>query len=746
MSINKIKPSANVIRTLGRDLIKDNNAALIELVKNSYDADSLEVKIEFTFNNDSSYTIIIDDYGHGMTEYDIVNKWLVPSYSSKKITKTSPKGRAFLGRKGIGRFSAQILGRYFTMITKQEKSSAKRIDLDWNIFDKTEFLQDIDIEIKETPFDRIEGTKIIIHTEPLVSGENLSDSRFDFDKIDPWNVKNTKKIIDELRMILTPVKLMQGIDKNFSNELFDIKFRINNKPQVQNLLEDTLEYDDSSGFYKIIPYDIFNLFDYQIKGYIRSDGYIFAEFSSRHTENVKVIDRYTTYKDYHSFGEVYFDIRIIDRDPEAISQKQSIFYKTDDHIGRRNLSNLYNQVNGINIFRNNFALKPYSEGFDWLDLDKRRVQSTTLLGHNQTMGYVYIQDEDSSNLIEKSARDGLKETLEYESLIMLMREILDETASLRMVIRHTINGESKSPSQIIKNVEETLDELDQLKITISNTFSNETNQESVKQAIEQITKAQVRVKRKMTTLDDILSQYEKHITLGKMVDIIIHEVRRSLQWFADIPIKLKVLSKLIDSEKYQDAKDSIVRYNNTTSSQLLSLTKFMKTLDPLSRSRKRSPMYIRVQPIVEEISTLFESQLKSSDIKIFSKLSADFQIFFDPSDLSLILANLIENSIYWLNSSNQQNKMITISSYKFSENELGLLIYDNGPGIDKNIDNEHIIFEPGFSTKTNINQKTGLGLSIAGEAASRNMFKLSNRKQKNGCLFSIDKENLNENN
>jgi len=747
--MSKIKPSANVIRTLGKDLIKDNNAALIELVKNSYDADSENVNIEFTFNEDYSYTIIIDDHGHGMSENDIIEKWLVPAYSSKKDNKTSPNGRSFLGRKGIGRFSAQILGRYFTMITKQSNLPAKKIEIDWTIFDEAQYLDEIDIEVIESSFDGDCGTRIIINSEPYATKEDLLHPKFDFDKTDPWNIKRTQKFIDELRMILTPIKLMQGVDKNFRSEKFDIWFKINNKPVVFNTIKKALEdeeYPPINGYYKILPYDIFDLYDYRIKGHIRSDGYILAEFSSRHSDNIKTIDKYAEYEEYHSFGNVYFDVRVIDRDKDSLDEKQKLFYKTDTHIGRRNLAALYNQINGINIFRGNFALKPYSEGFDWLDLDRSRVQKTTSLGHNQTMGYVYIEDEDDSNLIEKSARDGLKETPEYESLKKLMIEILDVTSDYRMDIRHAIAGGSKSPGKLIKNVEETLDELDLLKLTIAKEFSTDKNQKSINNAIDRITKAQNNVKQKMNTLSEVLSQYEKNITLGKMVDIIIHEVRRSLQWFSDIPTKLEIISKFIDKTQFEDAQNFIVRYNNTTGSQLKLLSKFMKTLDPLSRSKKRSPQFLRVTPIVNDTMTLFQSKLESSGIIFTSNLSSDFELYFDSSDLYLILANLVENSIYWLNSIDQEEKEIKISSYNISKDEIGLLIFDNGPGINKNLDNKDVIFEPGFSMKTNVDQKTGLGLSIAGEAASRNNYKLSNRTQNNGCLFSIDKELVNGNN
>ena len=66
------KVSSEIKNILGRDLITDSNIAVLELVKNSYDAYAKRVTI--TFDNDS---LIISDDGKGMTENDIINKWLL---------------------------------------------------------------------------------------------------------------------------------------------------------------------------------------------------------------------------------------------------------------------------------------------------------------------------------------------------------------------------------------------------------------------------------------------------------------------------------------------------------------------------------------------------------------------------------------------------------------------------------------------------------------------------------------------
>lgn len=73
------KVSSEIKNILGRDLITDSNIAVLELVKNSYDAYAKRVTI--TFDNDS---LIISDDGKGMTENDIINKWLLLAYSAKK--------------------------------------------------------------------------------------------------------------------------------------------------------------------------------------------------------------------------------------------------------------------------------------------------------------------------------------------------------------------------------------------------------------------------------------------------------------------------------------------------------------------------------------------------------------------------------------------------------------------------------------------------------------------------------------
>ena len=103
------EPTGRLIMSIGKDLIKDLPAALVELVKNAYDADATYVKITYQ-KTEKALKITIEDDGHGMSQDTVVGAWMVPSTDYKLKKKSSPKGRVYQGRKGIGRYAVSLLG------------------------------------------------------------------------------------------------------------------------------------------------------------------------------------------------------------------------------------------------------------------------------------------------------------------------------------------------------------------------------------------------------------------------------------------------------------------------------------------------------------------------------------------------------------------------------------------------------------------------------------------------------------
>ena len=152
-----IRPAARHILTIGRGLIKDNYTALVELVKNAYDAEATEVIIEFSkiIENDiEKLKISIEDDGHGMTSSNVLLNWLVPSTDNKAKNEFSKnRKRKVQGKKGIGRYASAILGNDLLMKTIDEDNHEKtEVYIQWSAFEdpKYTYLDEVPILVEST--------------------------------------------------------------------------------------------------------------------------------------------------------------------------------------------------------------------------------------------------------------------------------------------------------------------------------------------------------------------------------------------------------------------------------------------------------------------------------------------------------------------------------------------------------------------------------------------------------------------
>lgn len=181
MSDLHLDVDAQVVRQLGEELITDAEQAILELVKNSYDADAswCYVNINRTFKNikdDSGLTgrIIVKDNGTGMTLEDIRRGWLTISLSPKREMKlrggtTKKYKRTPIGDKGLGRLGTMKLGNKLEIETYIDpKKMGYKVSFLWNDCKSGLPLSDVPISVKEIPPIGKAGTLIVIEglTEP----------------------------------------------------------------------------------------------------------------------------------------------------------------------------------------------------------------------------------------------------------------------------------------------------------------------------------------------------------------------------------------------------------------------------------------------------------------------------------------------------------------------------------------------------------------------------------------------------
>jgi len=716
---HKIRPAARLIHTIGSDLIGDSYAALVELVKNAYDADASYVNINFEYKsiqNKPALIITIEDDGHGMTFDVIVNKWLVPATKDKLNRKESPKkNRLFQGRKGIGRFAAAILGQEMTLCSIDENGNKSTAVIDWRIFKTEEFLENIDILVDTEETTNKAGTFI----------EIIARDEYEDPKVSVWDKAAIDNLINELRKLISPFK-------DFENDLFNINLSFINSPVA--------EYNNK--IFDIETYPIIELYDYRVSGKIDSKGKATLTYENNvgKTKQSELIETQYKLENGGSYcGELLIDFRVFDREPEAIENiisKGLIDPITEKYAGKNQAKAMLNEVYGVNIYKNRFRIRPYgNRGIDWLDLDKDRIQNFTLkISNNQIVGFITIQSEELSHLEEKSARDGLKENEYYFGLKELSQKALRELEARRLSYRQ----KSFKSRQGKKTLQDSMQNLFSFSDLSKNIEAKLLQFKVGKENVDQIKKIlKEEEENKTELLEDIqktIAIYQGQATLGKIVSFILHEGRKPLHFFNT---EVNVIERYIkhykatkDEELLKELDESINGFRRN--SKLIS--DLFKRVNPLATQRRGNREEFSIAPAIYNASQIFKETAKKENILITINVNKSLKVFGWEDDLFTAITNLLENSIYWLTTSNQQNKEIIIEASETSESML-IDYKDNGPGLTDNEIETEIIFEPGYSKKLN---GTGLGLAIAGEAAQRLAGKLIARKSSRGAYFQIE--------
>lgn len=361
---------------IGKDLITDDNLAVLELVKNSFDAGSNKVNLEFrnlVSNDDKkakknptekSSKLIITDIGVGMSSYDLVNKWLNIAYSEKK-QKREEYGRILAGNKGVGRFSCDRLGNYLTIYTRQKNKKYIKLFIDWKWFEKDGNInlniQDVDldmIELSEREFSKTTGIK------PFKNGTILEISSLR----EVWNYDKILSLKRQLERLINP-------NQSFKASPFQIIIK------AGEYLKEEKKREDFEKINGVVRNRIFENLDFKttsIQSNISSDG---KTISTTLQDRGNVIFELTERNKFSLLRDININIYYLNPYSKAYFTKQTGIRSVD--------------FGSIFLFINGFRIPPYGDvGDDWLGLEIRKGQGyNRYLGTREIVGRIEIQDE-----------------------------------------------------------------------------------------------------------------------------------------------------------------------------------------------------------------------------------------------------------------------------------------------------------------------------------------------------------------
>lgn len=466
----KFDINPHVIRQLGAELVTDQTTALMELVKNSYDADADYVKITINtkdvlddpnlFYPDKKGYIIVEDNGFGMDEDTILNSWLVISYSNKRavngVKPKTPKGRTPLGDKGLGRLSTQRLARICEIFTKKENESAVHVGFDWDDFDNAQKLHDVTVEYNNTEFALSHGTKLVLSEildENYWKGKNLEQFKASICKlISPYKELRPFKVY--LFINGENIDIIQEMDKLENLSISEVSF---------TYTDGKMDFDLSVHMRKLIG----NEYEKYAKYILADNGNRFLEFflakSNTHNSFSEAKNNYwlTLHQSFRLDELVkpdLFDNQTI-ADPGDFLGKILEFYYSNNTNDSDWWTQLYSNFNeyktfiqnqvGIRIYRNGFAVKPYGiskqEG-DWLDLKSGQTSNSSFYGlrPGNVIGYVAIDEAINKELKDKTDREGLIDNEYSRNFYRLMSELVNRINQEMEFLRRSYNKYKES--------------------------------------------------------------------------------------------------------------------------------------------------------------------------------------------------------------------------------------------------------------------------------------------------------------
>ena len=426
MNTLHFKTNVQLKNIIGKDLINNDNIAILELIKNSFDADAKRVDISFVnlkenddadnqYYSDRTSRIIIQDDGVGMDLTDIRDKWLNIAYSEKK-NRARQYNRMMAGAKGVGRFSCDRLGMYLNLYAKKKDSKCVLLTIDWKRFeidDELKEIQSIDLEYSELTNEELLEKGLANFEHGVILEIIKLRSNWVYNHGNFWDTGKLFELRKYLEKLINP---NQAFEKNdFGIFLNASEFEAENASRPAN-----------EKFIGKIENTIFKKLDFKttsIECEIVDDGKCLLTTLKDKGETIYWIKEW--FEHYPYIKNLKITLYYLNTYAKVFFTKQT---------GVRSV-----QYGSVFLFLNGFRIPPYGEeGDDWLKLEQRRTQGyARFISARDLVGQIEILDECNDFQIV-SSREGLVKNDNYDRLTSRKDGIFYKV--LRRLERYVVDG------------------------------------------------------------------------------------------------------------------------------------------------------------------------------------------------------------------------------------------------------------------------------------------------------------------
>jgi signal transduction histidine kinase len=656
----KIRPRARLLKTIGAELISSEVVAVIELVRNSYDADATEVHLEFNDPQEPEVaTLEIRDNGHGMTKEVLLGPWLEPATDHKMGRgsggtdgERSPMGRRRLGSKGVGRFAAQRLGERLHLLTRPSGGITElHAWFDWAELDEGEYLDQVQVPWREQHPAHLadSGTQLII--------AGLRD-RWTSDRFD---------------------RLKLGLGRLISPTLkedFRILITING---AREEVRSAIDLHDAM---------------YSIEGKVAGGGLCTISYSDINGDH-EDWERTVLWPEGHETNCGPFSFRIAAWDLDSAPLRH--FLKlSGKEAGLREFRKIVRDHSGIALYRDDFRILPYGEpDNDWLRLDRRRVNNPTMrLSNNQILGTIHLTADDNPSLQDQTNREGLVTNEAYAHLQEVVLELLGFLETRRFAARRSMDVDWQRRTSSLPSVESgDEDRVIELLKSVEGPDSGRGD-------------AANELRRLFQELQESSTETVRHYAglavAGQLSALVFRQLQHPIkQVQSELDLAVGDLRETkLEASDIEDMRESL----ETAIQHLKTIQKRIEKLDPLAvGGRGRRVTAVNLYDVLAGVVDAFEDESTRLGIAIDFQGDRDLKVETNPEIAQQVLASLLDNGLQWASQANGKAPVVRVRLSKS-----GFWIADSGPGIPENL--RGVVFEPHFTTRDGAH---GLGLTLA---------------------------------
>lgn len=650
---------AYTARLIGRENVSKLEGAVLEIVKNAYDADAKNFCLYYSKDQNCIY---IMDNGCGMTENVIRSHWMTIGNSSKKNEYITPGKRIQTGAKGIGRFALDRLSDKCKMLTISEQGGLEWI-VNWNDFEWNKKISQVKAKIYDIDMNLLEYSNVDYwkNDELAAYVKSLNykgrGTVFCLEELhDKWDDRTMIRLRNHLENLLPP-----NVVDDFEILFFDDETSLNDARVISANI-DSFDYK----------------FDFEIKEDDLKIQILRNEFDFRGEEEIVFKEAGFDEAEQQYFSgkikEEFFSIRKICGKENCIGDFSGTFYfykitqtakdqerfYTKSIIGR---ANLVKKFGGIKLYRDKFRIRPYGEygdsDFDWLELSARKNRSPAGLGHptgtwrvnaEQIFGDVAISRR-NTNLEDDANRNGIQEGDGLFQLKQILLYVIGEFERDRQSIGRKLADYAKEKDELAKQIEamrklaEERKKWEEEKAEEEKTGQNQACEQKEAPAVSPsdvtavLDAMEQKQEQELQELRDEIKMLQTLATTGIVTNMFMHEIRTLTN----------NIGQELDSAFEAIEYDHDVEYALGNIKRAIILKKnfrawFRITIESIKkdkRLRKKQNLGI----MLTDYMNTWNDILEKNGVRLQYNCDADIELWCFEFDMENIISNLISNSM-----------------------------------------------------------------------------------------------------